>query len=203
MASPIASSAVGTVFGDDHALAGRRDRRPSGPPAARSPSRRNDASASSSDSQIRNRAVGMPWRAMNALANALLDSRRAAAAVGPKSRRPASVKRSAMPRLRGNSGPTTVKSICSRSASDSTASRSVRSIGADTRELGHAGISGRGHDLGRRLVRRRAWPPAHARARRCREQELSCYEWFMASDGVARWRQVEGTISLTLSSDYA
>ena len=31
-------------------------------------------------------AVGMPWRCMKALAKALLDSRRAAACVGPKTR---------------------------------------------------------------------------------------------------------------------
>ena len=82
-------------------------------------------SASSAESQVWNRAVGTPWRAMNAFANALLDSRRAAAAVGPNSRRPSAAKRSAMPRLSGSSGPTTVKSICSRSARAGSASRSA------------------------------------------------------------------------------
>ena len=46
-------------------------------------------SASSSVSAVWKRAVGTPCRAMKAFANALLDSRRAASAVGPSSSRPA------------------------------------------------------------------------------------------------------------------
>src|SRR3979411_3209157 len=51
---------------------------------------------------------------MNAFANALLDSSRAARAEGPQSRWPAAAKRSATPKLNGNSGPTTVRSMFSR-----------------------------------------------------------------------------------------
>ena len=85
---------------------------------------------------------------MNAFAKALLDSRRAAAAVGPKSSRPSAAKRSATPRLSGSSGPTTVRSICSRSAS---ASERV-GIGEIDRRRSRAsardsGVPGRAHDL--------------------------------------------------------
>ena len=48
--------------------------------------RSNSSSASRASSvlvTVANRAVGIPARSINSLANALLDSRRAAAAVGP------------------------------------------------------------------------------------------------------------------------
>ena len=78
---------LGAIVGDDDALAGGQavglqDDRESELAAigrTRAPRR--------AMSQVRKRAVGTPCRAMNAFANALLDSRRAAAAVGPKSSR--------------------------------------------------------------------------------------------------------------------
>ena len=48
---------------------------------------------------------------MKSFANALLVSSRAAAWVGPNTRRPSASKRSARPAASGASGPTTVKSI--------------------------------------------------------------------------------------------
>ena len=62
-----------------------RDRRPSARPESRTRRRASTRARRPTDSQVRKRAVGTPWRAMNAFANALLDSRRAAAAVGPNS----------------------------------------------------------------------------------------------------------------------
>ena len=88
---------------------------------------RTTARPSSTDSQIRKRAVGTACLAMNALANALLDSSRAADWLGPNSGRPAAMNRSATPRLRGSSGPTTVRSARSRVASSRRAPESVRS----------------------------------------------------------------------------
>ena len=82
---------------------------------------------------------------MNAFANALLDSSRAAAAVGPNSSRPSAAKRSATPRLSGSSGPTTVKSICSRSASASSASGSARSTATVRASAAIPGLPG-AHD---------------------------------------------------------
>ena len=147
IAATTAASAVGAIVGDDDAFAGgetvglQHDRKPelAGP--------RRTRSASSSDSQVRKRAVGTPWRAMNAFANALLDSRRAAAAVGPKSSRPSAAKRSATPRLSGSSGPTTVRSICSRSASSSERVRIGEIDGSGARERARSRVPGRADDL--------------------------------------------------------
>ena len=61
-----------------------RDRRPSTRPGTRTSPTRQPSSASLADTHVWKRAVGTRWRAMNALANALLDSRRAAACLGPK-----------------------------------------------------------------------------------------------------------------------
>ena len=57
------------------------------------------------------RAVGMPCRAQNALVNAFEPSSRAAAALGPNALIPAARSRSTIPSTRGNSGPTTTRSI--------------------------------------------------------------------------------------------
>ena len=67
---------------------------------------RMTVSAASSDVHVSKRAVGTQWRCMNAFANALLVSRRAAAAVGPNTRSPAAANRSATPCASGSSGPT-------------------------------------------------------------------------------------------------
>ena len=85
---------------------------------------------------------------MNAFANALLDleprgGRRRTEqqpAVGGESIGDAEARAAA-------SGPTTVRSICSRSASASSASRSARSIGDGRGERGDPGISGRADDV--------------------------------------------------------
>src|SRR5690606_4077830 len=66
----------------------------------------------------------MPWRARKSLAKALLPSSCAAAAVGPKMRRPAARKRSTTPATSGTSGPTTVRATSSSRASCSRPSRS-------------------------------------------------------------------------------
>ena len=78
-------SAVGAVLGDDDALAGgeavglQHDR------ASRTRRDRDDAPAPRrATRRSRKRAVGTPWRAMKAFANALLDSRRAAARGRPE-----------------------------------------------------------------------------------------------------------------------
>ena len=72
--------------------------------------RRIASSAAAAESQTRNAAVGTRCRAMKSFAKALLHSRAAAALVGPTIARPAAVKASTTPRLKGSSGPTTVRS---------------------------------------------------------------------------------------------
>ena len=155
-------------------LCRRPGRRPSARPGSRTRRERTTASASSSESQVRKRAVGTPWRAMNAFANALLDSSRAAAWRRTE-QQPAVARRnrSATPRLSGSSGPTMVRSICSRSASASSASGSARSTGAVRASAAIPGLPGAHRRSRRRRARRPAGRPARARARRCREPELS------------------------------
>ena len=87
------------------------------------------ASAASGLSHTWKRAVGTPWLAMNALANALLDSSCAAVRLGPNSDRPRAANRSWTPRASGNSGPTTVRSTASAAASARIASGSETSTG--------------------------------------------------------------------------
>src|SRR5882672_5486413 len=77
---------------------------------------------------------------MKSLANTLLDSSRAARSVGPNSNRSSAANASAMPRLSGNSGPTIVRSIFSRSTIRSTARES--------------GVARRADDLGDAALRR-------------------------------------------------
>ena len=126
-----------------------RDRRLSARPESRTRRIARTASASSSDvagAEARGRhAVPRHERLRERLARS-----RAARppAVGPNSSRPAAAKRSATPTLSGSSGPTTVRSICSRSASASSASgrRDVDGDGAG--QGGDARVPGRGHNLG-------------------------------------------------------
>jgi hypothetical protein len=66
---------------------------------------------------------------MKSLANDLLDSSAAAAFDGPTMARPAALNTSATPTLRGSSGPTTVRSMRSRSAIASICVGFVRSPG--------------------------------------------------------------------------
>src|SRR4249919_831520 len=77
----------------------------------------------------------MPCRARKSLANALLPSSWAAAAVGPKIRRPSARKRSTTPATSGPSGPTTVTATPSLRASASSPSMSL----AATSTLRHRG----------------------------------------------------------------
>src|SRR3990170_2238459 len=56
------------------------------------------------------RAVGMPGRCISSWANALEDSMRAAARLGPKAAIPSTASRSTRPRASGSSGPTTTSS---------------------------------------------------------------------------------------------
>ena len=77
--------------------------------------------------QTRKRAVGTACRAMNSLANALLDSSLAACRPGPKRRRPRASNRSPTPRASGSSGPTTVRSTASASTYASRAAGSATS----------------------------------------------------------------------------
>src|ERR1035438_529804 len=71
----------------------------------------------------------MLCRCRNRLAKPLLLSSMAAARVGPKTRKPRRCMASTMPRERGSSGPTIVRSGCSMSATWTMASRSLRSTG--------------------------------------------------------------------------
>ena len=94
---------LGGGVGQHHALAGRQavglhDERPSQRPA------RATSSACPSSSAITNLAVGTPWRAMNAFAQALLVSSRAAASEGPTIGRPAASKASTTPKDEGKLG---------------------------------------------------------------------------------------------------
>src|SRR5262245_2383405 len=66
---------------------------------------------------------------MKSFANALLDSSAAAAAVGPTIACRSAANRSTTPRLNGSSGPTTVRSTCSRFATASSVSGLVGSAG--------------------------------------------------------------------------
>ena len=74
------------------------------------------APAASGSSNDHDRAVGTPWRAITALANAFEPSRRAPEAVGPKARIPLALSASTAPATRGSSGPTTTRSTTSASA---------------------------------------------------------------------------------------
>ena len=161
------------VVGDDDALAGRQavgleDDRPAEFAGA------DDAQAPrSSDSQVRKRAVGTPWRAMNAFANALLDSSRAAAAVGPKIGRPAAHEPIDDAEAQGSSGPTTVKSmlLALQRARAGAAGR------RDRRERFAPGAQYRDFPARRRARRRRVRRPGgrrgRARGRRHRSPELA------------------------------
>ena len=82
------------------------------------------SSAGASSLKLRYFAVGTRCRAMKSLVNALEPSSCAAAAVGPKQRRSASMKRSTRPATSGASGPTIVRSTFSRLAKASSASAS-------------------------------------------------------------------------------
>ena len=84
-----------------------------GKPSSEASTQERAAAASLNTSK---RAVGMPCRRMNALANALLPSMIAAARLGPKQRIPSRAARSAMPDVSGASGPTTIRSIPSSAA---------------------------------------------------------------------------------------
>ena len=70
------------------------------------------------------RAVGTPAATMTSLANALLPSSRAAAAVGPKAASPRSASASTAPATSGTSGPTTSGRRRASAASSATASGS-------------------------------------------------------------------------------
>src|SRR5919202_5015911 len=76
-----------------------------------SPNLRRWASAAGSPSKASKRAVGTPAWFISSLAKIFEPSIRAAALEGPKTLRAASQKASAIPPIRGDSGPTTVRSI--------------------------------------------------------------------------------------------
>ena len=63
--------------------------------------------AAESSVKVSYRAVGIPYRFIRSLAKALLPSRMAALALGPKQGIPTSFSRSTQPRTRGSSGVTT------------------------------------------------------------------------------------------------
>ena len=127
----IAACASSTRRRDDDALAGGEavglddDRR-----AARVDVRRAPRAGAVN---VRDAAVGMPWRFMNAFAKSFELSSCAAARVGPKMRSPAARNASTMPAASGASGPTTVSPTASRRANATSSSMSV--IG-DVGELG-------------------------------------------------------------------
>ena len=84
--------------------------------------------AASSECTTTARAVGMPWRSMNRFAKILLDSRRPAERLGPKTAMPASRKRSPTPAAIAVSGPSTTRSICSASTRSANVLPSVAAI---------------------------------------------------------------------------
>ena len=114
---------------------------------------------------VRNGAVGMPWRPQNSLANALEPSRRAAAGARAERRMPAASSRSTRPSTSGSSGPGTTSSMPSLAAEGDDAGEIV------DRER-HAGRLARDRIAARRAVQldrpaamRRAPSRAHARVR--------------------------------------
>ncbi len=86
-------------------------------------------SASLSDSHTVYAAVGILFSRMKSFAKALLVSSSAAARVGPKTRRLRRASSSTRPSASGTSGPTTVRSGCSRSTTSTIASRFATSTG--------------------------------------------------------------------------
>ena len=158
IAATTAASAARPILGDDDALA-RRETVGLQDDREAELARSHDRERLVGVSQVRNRAVGTSWRAMKAFAKALLDSRRAAAAVGPKSSGRPRRKRSATPRLSGSSGPTTVRSIVlalgqrergrrrrSRSTATVAASRAIPGFPARDHDLGDVALGGKPGD---------------------------------------------------------
>src|SRR3972149_5450734 len=83
--------------------------RPSALTTSRVPADLTYSRAASTSLKVRVRVWGMAWRAMNSLAQALLDSISAAALVGPKAGMPAACSRSMSPQASGSSGATTTR----------------------------------------------------------------------------------------------
>ena len=143
------------------------------------------------------------WRAMKSFANALLDSSRAAAAVGPKSGSPASAKRSATPRLSGSSGPTTVRShaLVARQSDELVGLRQIGREG--TRSSAMPGVPGRAQDLlagpfGNQTRDQRVLPRAATE-----NKNSHALKDLERGAGVAQGEAETGTISLTLSENSA
>ena len=124
------------------------------------PSSRQYWRAARASEKIRNRAVGIPWRDIRSLAKALELSSLAAAALGPKTAKPAARKRSASPSASGSSGPTTARSTCSRLASASRSSSAVSLTGTHSAWRAMPGLPG----AAMRRVSARLWAISHASA---------------------------------------
>src|SRR5882672_6519208 len=86
------------------------------------PISRQNRRALPASSKVAKRAVGMLWRRIRSLENALEPSIAAARARGPKTARPAAAKRSVRPATSGASGPITTRSTRSRRAKSTSAS---------------------------------------------------------------------------------
>ena len=137
---------------------------------------------------------------MNAFANALLDSSRAAAAaVGPNSSRPAAAKRSATPKLSGSSGPTTVRSTFSRWASARRACRGPQIGRTGRHEPRNPRISRRADDARRRRVRRPAADQRVLARAAAEDQNLHCLNDLWRVPALHTGEVWPGTISLTLT----
>ena len=114
------------------------------------------------------RAIRTPAAAATSWQNALLDSIRAAAAVGPNTAKPASSRASATPAASGASGPMTTSSAASRRATATTAAPVERvdaGHAADPRLEPDRVAAGRDDDLvdarlGRQLPGQRVLAPA-------------------------------------------
>src|SRR2546421_1373914 len=103
----------------------------------------------------------MPASVMSCLAKALLPSRAAPAAPGPKMGSPRSRNTSATPATRGISGPTTVRSICERSAKSASCGRWVTAIGTHSAMDAMPGLPGAAYNFVTR------WPCANFQVRAC------------------------------------
>ena len=105
--SRIAASASARVWAMTTPLPAAR---PSALITTGSPKSPKAATAASESVKTAARAVGTPAAVMTSFAKALLPSSRAAALLGPKTRRPSASSRSVSPAQSGASGPTTVRS---------------------------------------------------------------------------------------------
>ena len=148
-------------------------------------------------------AVGMPWRARKSLVKALEPSSRAAAAVGPKQRRPAASKASTMPATSGASGPTIVRSTRSlareaRPAPRGRLRRRRRCVHRGSRAV--PALPGRDTDTAPHAATARTF---QARACSRPPPPIACRKLTRRLDQCRKWRMPVNTIARPCSSAAA